>query len=58
MGVKRKGNLLDVGTVIPSGSEMIFDKSYPNEIKERYRDNELTESSKLLKKKKEGNNNE
>lgn len=53
MSVKKpKKNILDTKSEVPSGSQMIYGHEMPEEIKKRYKDQELTESAKLEKRNK------
>lgn len=51
MSVKHKGELLDTRSVGLSGGgrKMLFGLSMSDDIKKKYRDEELTESMRLLK---------
>lgn len=50
MSVKKpKKNILDTTSEVPSGQRMIYGNDMPDDIKKRYKDEELTESARLEK---------
>lgn len=41
--------MLDTTSEVPSGAQMIYGNDMPDDIKKRYKDDELTESARLEK---------
>jgi hypothetical protein len=53
MSVKKpKKKMLGTKNEVPSGAQMIYDIEVSDEIKKRFKDEELTESMRLLKRSK------
>lgn len=46
---REEGNLLDTKSDMSSGSRMIYGLEIDNEIRKKYKENELTESEKLIR---------